>query len=90
MSAFALSQDEKKQLRGTMFGGAFSGALARVLLHPIDTCKAKLQVQPINGKDAHGGTAFKNTWSVMRHTWRTQQFRGLYAGFGCVGHAKSL
>eukprot|EP00922_Rhytidocystis_sp_ex-Travisia-forbesii_P061108 GHVS01090613.1.p1 GENE.GHVS01090613.1~~GHVS01090613.1.p1 ORF type:complete len:361 (+),score=44.68 GHVS01090613.1:347-1429(+) len=29
---------------GTLLGGAVSGAVSRRLLHPLDTCKAKLQV----------------------------------------------
>jgi len=40
-----MSVSEKAYLIPTMIGSSVAGACARLFMHPIDTCKARLQVQ---------------------------------------------
>ena len=60
--------------------------LVRLPLHPIDTCKAKLQVQrKAPSSAAASSTApraapFSSVVSCLRYTARTEGVRGLYAG----------
>uniref|UniRef100_A0A0G4HM95 Mitochondrial carrier protein n=1 Tax=Chromera velia CCMP2878 TaxID=1169474 RepID=A0A0G4HM95_9ALVE len=81
-----LKPEEWKELRGTMFGGAAAGMVSKVLTHPIDTCKAKLQVQK-KGKTGIGAPvgAYKNSFDAFKATWSRSGFRGLYAGFAIAG-----
>ncbi|CEM08951.1 unnamed protein product [Vitrella brassicaformis CCMP3155] len=79
-------------LRGTMFGGALSGFVGRLCFHPIDTCKAKLQVQMLersrkSGVGSGGGppAAYRNLFSTLVHTMRAEGPAGLYRGFGVTG-----
>eukprot|EP00916_Digyalum_oweni_P006441 GHVL01011050.1.p1 GENE.GHVL01011050.1~~GHVL01011050.1.p1 ORF type:complete len:124 (+),score=1.39 GHVL01011050.1:62-433(+) len=48
----------REYFEGTMYGGAFSGVVGRLALHPIDTCKAKLQV---NKEYSHVSSVLKAT-----------------------------
>ncbi|CBJ26620.1 conserved unknown protein [Ectocarpus siliculosus] len=65
-----------KELRDTCLGSATSGLVARLLCHPLDTAKARLQ-----GPE---GSSFRNTWHVLRATMGTERIRGLYRGIGAV------
>ena len=59
--------------------------LVRLPLHPIDTCKAKLQVQrkaPASAAASSTAPApFSSVISCLRYTARKEGLRGLYAGF---------
>eukprot|EP00929_Paragymnodinium_shiwhaense_P123814 TRINITY_DN9810_c0_g1_i2.p1 TRINITY_DN9810_c0_g1~~TRINITY_DN9810_c0_g1_i2.p1 ORF type:complete len:324 (+),score=59.96 TRINITY_DN9810_c0_g1_i2:78-1049(+) len=63
-----------------MIAGAFSGAFARILVHPIDTVKARLQVQCRAAES--GPLLFKNTFDALQRTAALEGVRGLYRGFG--------
>jgi len=58
---------------------ALAGSVARFPMHPIDTIKAKLQVQ--QGLIGQGTTRFR---IMLKETWKAERFRGLYPGFGIV------
>lgn len=60
----------------TMMGSALSGILARIPCHPIDTMKAKLQVQT----SSSGG--YRHVGDALSRVWRAEGLSGLYRGFG--------
>jgi len=55
----------------TMISGLFSGSIAKLFTHPIDTIKAKIQI------DEGKGTKISN---VFKNTIKAEGFRGLYKG----------
>ncbi|CAM9597663.1 unnamed protein product [Pylaiella littoralis] len=65
-----------KELRDTCLGSATSGMVSRLLCHPLDTAKARLQ-----GPE---GSFFRNTGHVLRTTMATEGVGGLYRGIGAV------
>ncbi|GBG24409.1 Mitochondrial substrate carrier family protein E [Hondaea fermentalgiana] len=79
----------------TMLASAGAGGLARFPCHPIDTVKARLQVQTWqalrggNGAAAAGAAAaaanralYRNFAHGLSDIWRQEGLRGLYRGFG--------
>jgi hypothetical protein len=66
------------QYYATMLGSAMAGMLARIPLHPIDTCKARLQVQTALGTEA----VYRNFADALVKIGRTEGVAGLYRGFG--------
>ena len=61
----------------TMRAACCSGVIVRLFLHPLDTAKARLQIQT---KTADSSTPhlFKNLSDVVRTTVRQEGIRGLY------------
>lgn len=57
-------------------GSATAGLVGRVLTHPLDTAKARLQ--------SVGGHSYKGAFDVLYQTARLEGLRGLYRGFGTV------
>ena len=57
--------------------------LVRIPLYPIDTCKAKLQVQRPNSASLLPSSSppFSSVLSCLRYTYQREGLRGLYAGF---------
>ena len=82
------------RLSDTMIAGAISGMIARIPLHPIDTCKAKMQVIINNSSLSPSATTpnYTSVYSCMRHTYHHSGIRGLYSGFGITffGSAPAL
>ena len=70
---------EVESLYPTMIASTISGMLVRLPLHPIDTCKAKLQVQRPSLSNAP--QPFTSVLSCLRYTYAREGLRGLYAGF---------
>ncbi|KAL6075710.1 Mitochondrial carrier protein [Balamuthia mandrillaris] len=64
-------------LKETVLASTFAGVLSRVPCHPLDTCKAKLQVE--RGSIAAGTSSFRE---VVVRTWRQDGLKGFYRGFG--------
>jgi hypothetical protein len=60
----------------TAMASSLAGLLARFPLHPLDTCKAKMQVHL---SSAH--TDSPSARSVFRQTFHCEGIRGLYRGF---------
>lgn len=53
---------------------ALAGLISRLVCHPIDTCKAKLQ----------SADTFKGIQDVITRTYKTEGFRGFYQGVGAA------
>ena len=70
---------EAESLYPTMIASTISGMLVRIPLHPIDTCKAKLQVQ--RPSQSNAPQPFSSVLSCLRYTHAREGVRGLYAGF---------
>ncbi len=61
----------------TMSAAALSGLVVRLVLHPIDTAKARLQVQTTSfGADRRH--LFRNLPDVLVRTLKEEGVRGLY------------
>ena len=73
------SAAEVESLYPTMIASSLSGMLVRLPLHPIDTCKAKLQVQ--RPSQSNAPQPFSSVLSCLRYTYAREGVRGLYAGF---------
>lgn len=61
-------------------GSAAAGIVARLLTHPLDTAKARLQAQ-------YGGSSvnyYRGPMDVLNRTFRTEGAMGLYRGFGAI------
>ena len=58
-----------------LLASSSSGVLARFPCHPLDTCKARLQVQSSTSR-------YTSLLDTMRQTFRAEGLRGLYRGFG--------
>jgi len=63
----------------SMLASASAGVLARFPCHPLDTAKARLQVQ---GGVMSEERPYRNLIDVLRRTVRSEGWRGLYRGFG--------
>ena len=79
MAGGGASEGDAESLYPTMVASTLSGMLVRVPLHPIDTCKAKLQVQRPSHSNAP--QPFSSVLSCLRYTYAREGVRGLYAGF---------
>lgn len=53
---------------------ATAGLVGRLVCHPLDTCKSKLQVED----------SIKNLSQIVRRTWLTEGLSGFYRGVGVV------
>merc|ERR1711991_919115 len=67
-----------------LLASSSAGMVARLTCHPLDTCKAILQVQSkragvVGGLD---GKVYNNFIQVIRGTIKTEGIAGLYRGFG--------
>ena len=61
--------------------GALSGLASRACTHPLDTPKARLQVQ---GALRARERLYAGTWDAIRQTAAGEGLRGFYKGFGPV------
>lgn len=57
--------------------GAGAGAVAAVIVCPLDVLKTRLQVSTLR---APGGDAYVSTVSSLRNIVKVEGFRGLYRG----------
>ena len=77
-----------------LLASASAGMVARVTCHPLDTCKAILQVQAKNkcGAGAINSRVYSNFLQVIKGTVKKEGLAGLYRGFGVafVGGAPGL
>ncbi len=74
-----------------LLASASAGVLARFPCHPLDTCKARLQVQQRAAAAAAPTPPprYRGLVDALRGTFRAEGLRGLYRGFGvtAVGSA---
>lgn len=66
-----MSEEVLFDATSTMVASAVAGMFSRIFMHPIDTCKARMQVQPLE----------KSFLKVGRETFANEGVRGIYAGF---------
>ena len=71
--------DSESSLLPNALGSAAAGIVSRILTHPLDTAKARLQAPPGSNGIAHTGP-----FDALVRTTRTEGTRGLYRGFGAV------
>ena len=64
----------------SVLGSATAGILSRVLTHPLDTAKARLQAPP----GALPARPYRGPADALARTARAEGVRGLYRGFGAV------
>ena len=84
-SSTAAPKDDKKSREtyvATMCAGGISGFWSRFFFHPIDTCKAKLQVQTKSGTAFQFGGTTTKMWNTAKSAGG---IRELYKGFGIAG-----
>ena len=79
MAGGGAQEGEVESLYPTMMASSLSGMVVRLPLHPIDTCKAKLQVQ--RPSQSNAPQPFSSVLSCLRYTYAREGVRGLYAGF---------
>eukprot|EP01113_Clastostelium_recurvatum_P038254 TRINITY_DN56_c0_g1_i3.p1 TRINITY_DN56_c0_g1~~TRINITY_DN56_c0_g1_i3.p1 ORF type:complete len:296 (-),score=50.54 TRINITY_DN56_c0_g1_i3:76-963(-) len=63
-----------------MMASAVSGSISRLIVHPIDTVRARMQVSR--------GTVHRGIFEVMKSTFKAEGAKGLYRGLGtgiCFG-----
>eukprot|EP00941_MAST-03F_sp_MAST-3F-sp1_P000313 g313.t1 len=65
-----------------MLAGSSASMLSRIPCHPLDTCKARLQVRVRLLGEAPSSTAASTLARELKGTFRTEGFRGIYRGFG--------
>ena len=63
----------------TMIASAAAGVVGRLFCHPLDTCKARLQVQTVSASADHA--MYRHTVDALTRTARQEGLRGLYKGF---------
>ncbi|KAL6054916.1 Mitochondrial carrier [Balamuthia mandrillaris] len=63
-----------------LFAGAAAGLFSDGVVHPIDTCRTRLQVQRGSGPSL----VYKNTWDTFTQIIRHEGWRSLYKGFPVV------
>lgn len=80
------NDNDEMRLVPTMLASAGAGGLARFPCHPIDTVKARMQVQTwkvLQGSaSAPNQALYKNFADGLNNIWKQEGLRGLYRGFG--------
>eukprot|EP00667_Euglena_gracilis_P016029 EG_transcript_16724 len=64
----------------TMVASTVSGFAARIVCHPMDTCKARLQAS----STATATTSYRGLLHVVRSTWAHEGLAGFYRGIGAT------
>ena len=71
-------KEEMQAMAVPMLAGASAGVVSRIICHPIDTIKSKLQVEVAADRASLS--------SVLSRTLRSEGVPGLYRGIGSVYH----
>ena len=66
----------------TLLASSTASAMARIPCHPLDTIKARLQVQGKGGRLADGSPGYSGMRSCLWGILRTEGVAGLYRGIG--------
>ncbi|KAL9191305.1 hypothetical protein ACHAXT_001011 [Thalassiosira profunda] len=62
-----------------VLGSATAGIISRIVTHPLDTAKARLQAPTAGGQ-----SPFRGPLDALIRTYRREGIRALYGGFGAV------
>jgi len=66
-----------------VLGSATAGVISRMVTHPLDTAKARLQA-PVAFTGGRPTTTFRGPADALLLTYQREGIRALYAGFGAV------
>lgn len=66
-----------------VLGSATAGIISRVVTHPLDTVKARLQA-PATSAGGKANIAFRGPLDALVRTYQREGLRALYGGFGAV------
>lgn len=72
------SEEDPPSLRSDVLGSAVAGIISRVVTHPLDTVKARLQAP------SETFTNYRGPIDALIKTYRHEGVRSLYNGFGAV------
>jgi hypothetical protein len=70
--------ESSNSLYSTMLGSATAGLFGRLICHPLDTCKTRIQAPPGHGH------VLKSVYQTFSQTLSEEGLRGLYRGIGAV------
>jgi hypothetical protein len=65
-----------------VLGSATAGIISRLVTHPLDTVKARLQAPPLPSSGSYA--SYRGPIDALVSTYRNEGIRSLYGGFGAV------
>ena len=71
-----VAEENKTSIKSNALGSAAAGIVGRIVTHPLDTAKARLQ--------SLSGASYRGPADVLVQTFRSEGIRGLYRGFPTV------
>eukprot|EP01035_Chromulina_nebulosa_P018562 gene18562-24285_t len=71
-----IDNNNLKEFKANLLGSSTAGFIGRLICHPIDTAKSRLQSIEFS--------SYNNTYAILRSTFKEEGFSGLYRGFGIV------
>ena len=87
-SSSALPQQQKSasssSLLHDVLGSATAGIISRLVTHPLDTVKARLQAPPPPPSSSGSYASYRGPIDALLSTYRNEGIRSLYGGFGAV------
>ena len=79
------SASSSSSLLHDVLGSATAGIISRLVTHPLDTVKARLQAPPLPSSASSGSYAsYRGPIDALVSTYRNEGIRSLYGGFGAV------
>lgn len=75
-------RDDAPSVLPTLLASSTASAMARIPCHPLDTIKARLQVQGKGGRLADGSAGYSGMWACLRGILQGEGAAGLYRGIG--------
>ena len=67
-----------------VLGSATAGIISRLVTHPLDTVKARLQAPPPISTASGSYASYRGPIDALLSTYRNEGIRSLYGGFGAV------
>jgi len=71
-------QQQSSSLLHDVLGSATAGIISRIMTHPLDTVKARLQAP------SSSFATYRGPIDALIQTYRNEGIRSLYGGFGAV------
>jgi len=78
-----MSSGYPSSLLHDVLGSATAGIISRVVTHPLDTAKARVQA-PVTSTGGRPNVVFRGPMDAILRTYQREGFRALYGGFGAV------
>lgn len=67
-----------------VLGSATASIISRLVTHPLDTVKARLQAPPPSSSVSGSYASYRGPIDALLSTYRNEGIRSLYGGFGAV------